>query len=198
MISRKAAKAQSRGFYSSRLGVVARDSSFLSTFMNNSRTSCMRLASLIAVVTLSFGFAVAQPPKDKSKEAFKLSADEQAVLDLVNAERKKANLSPVKINEKLTKAAREHSTNMAKQNKLDHTLDGKGPGDRITATGYKYSTVAENIAMGQKTPADAMQTWFNSTDHKANILGNYTEFGIGIASDANGQRYWTQVFTTPK
>jgi len=154
----------------------------------------MCFISSILITTVSLGLTVAEPQKVKPKETFKLSTDEQAVLDLVNAERKKANLSPLKVNEQLTKAAREHSTNMAKQDKLDHSLDGNGPGDRVTATGYKYSSVAENIAMGQKTPAAVMQTWLNSADHKANILGDYVDFGIGISTDSNGQRYWTQVF----
>ena len=64
------------------------------------------------------------PPKlDDKKPAFKLSEDEQTVLDLTNAERRKLKLPPLKANELLTKAAREHSANMAKQKKMDHVLD---------------------------------------------------------------------------
>src|SRR3954451_2607533 len=72
--------------------------------------------------------------KDK-KEAFKLSADEQAVIDLTNAERKKADkcLEPLKMNPKLTEAARKHAANMAAQEKLEHELDGKTPSDRAEA-----------------------------------------------------------------
>lgn len=129
---------------------------------------------------------------------FKLSDDEQAVLDLTNAERKKQNLPALKANEALTRAAREHSANMAKQQKLDHVLDEKGPDARVKAIGYKYSALAENCAMGQKTPAEAITTWIESAPHKANLLnGTYTEIGIGVAADATGQRYWTQVFAKP-
>jgi uncharacterized protein YkwD len=140
------------------------------------------------------------PPKaDDKKPAFKLSVDEQAVLDLTNAERKKQNLQPLKVNELLTKTARGHSANMAKQQKLDHELDGKKAHERIEALGYKFSAMAENIAMGQKTPGDAVRSWMTSTaGHKENMLSKeYNEIGIGIAADANGQRYWTQVFATP-
>ncbi len=137
------------------------------------------------------------PQKPKPKEAFKPTADEQAVLELVNAERKKENLSPLKINEKLTQAARDHSANMAKQNKLDHTLDEKGPAHRIQAVGYKFSSFAENIAMGQTTPAEVMKSWMESEGHKKNLLGDYVDIGIGVATDAMGQKYWTQVFATP-
>jgi len=157
----------------------------------------MRIAPLMFVVTLTLGGADSPSQAQNAKEAFKLSKDEQAVLDLVNAERAKEKLSALKANEFLTKAARDHSANMAKQGKLDHTLDDKGPDERVKALGYQFSRVGENIAWGQSTPAAVMESWLSSTDHKANILGEYTEFGIGYATDADGRRYWTQVFATP-
>jgi len=156
----------------------------------------MRITSLILVAMFSGVCSLSQAQNPKAP--FKLSKDEQAVLDLVNAERAKEKLSPLKISELLTKAARDHSSNMAKQGKLDHKLDDKGPGERVKDVGYEWSSVAENIAHGQDTPAAAMETWMGSDPHKANILGQYTEFGIGIATDAEGRRYWTQVFAVPR
>lgn len=162
----------------------------------------MRLL-LITACTASMYWATptpADPPKaDDKKPAFKLSADEQAALDQTNAERKKAQLPALKVNELLTIAAREHSVNMAKQKKMDHVLDDKKPHERIEAIGYKFMAMAENVAMGQHTPAEAVRSWMNSTaGHKENILNKeYTEIGIGIATDSDGQRYWTQVFAKP-
>src|SRR4051812_1595324 len=85
--------------------------------------------------------------KDK-KEAFKLSAEEQGVIDQTNAERKKADksLEPLKMNPKLMEAARKHAANMAAQAKLEHELDGKTPADRADAAGYEWSVIGENIA----------------------------------------------------
>lgn len=132
------------------------------------------------------------------KEKFELSKEEQEVLDLTNKERKDACLPPVKPNEKLFKAARGHSANMARQDKLDHTLDNKDPGDRLKDAGYDFSSWAENVAKGQRTPAEAIETWIKSTDgHKENILSKHTEIGIGVARNADGTKYWTQVFATP-
>jgi uncharacterized protein YkwD len=37
----------------------------------------------------------------------------------------------------------------------------------------------------------------NSEGHKANILSQHVEIGIGIAATADGTRYWTQVFGNP-
>ena len=158
-----------------------------------------RFAALVFAGLFAASLAADPPKTDDKKPAFKLTDDEQAVVDRTNAERKKASVPPLKANELLTKAAREHSANMAKQQKLDHVLDGNGPADRITAAGYKFSAMAENVAMGQRTPAEVIASWMLSTaGHKENMLNStYTEIGIGIAADANGQRYWTQVFATP-
>jgi uncharacterized protein YkwD len=155
-------------------------------------TAVSLFSALLCVASLA-----AQPPA--AKPAFKLSADEQAVLDLTNSERKKEKLPALRPSELLTKAAREHSANMAKQQKLDHVLDDKKPDERLNALSYRFVAMAENIAMAQRTPAEAIATWMSSTaGHKENLLSkDYTEIGIGIAVDKDGQRYWTQVFAAP-
>lgn len=149
----------------------------------------------IAAAILTAVFAASSPADPPA--AFKLSVDERAVLDLVNAERARANLPPLKSNELLTRAARDHTANMARQGQLNHTLDGKGPGERLAAVGYRHAGWGENVAMGQPTPADAMADWMSSDGHRGNILGIFSEVGIGVAADANGHCYWTQVFAVP-
>lgn len=136
----------------------------------------------------------------KPREAgFVLSDDERTLLDLTNKERAKQNLPLLKPNEKLFQAARAHSANMAKQERLDHTLDGKGPAERLADLGYRHSGWGENCAAGQQTPAEAFKTWMNSDGHRANILNEpYAEIGIGVVAGANGTRYWTQVFGAPR
>lgn len=162
----------------------------------------MRLLTLLALAIIAVNMSSAQPPESRTpntapNKEFKLTAEEQAVLDLVNAERKKENLDPLKANEQLTKAAREHSINMAKQLKLAHELDDKRPADRVKETGYRDNGVGENVAYGAATPAAVMKMWMDSEGHKANILGKYTEFGVGSAIGTDGLKYWTQVFSTP-
>lgn len=150
-------------------------------------------------VVLWVAFVTAGPVVafDKKPE-LKLSADEQKVLDLTNAERKKADLPPLMVNAKLFAAARAHSTNMAAKEVLAHELDGKNFDARVRDQGYRLGYGGENCAMGQESPAEAVSSWMSSEGHKANILGkNYKEIGIGIAKDAKGQRYWTQVFAAP-
>jgi len=137
--------------------------------------------------------------KPASKNDIKLSDAEKEVLELTNAQRKAANLPALQPNEKLLKAARSHSENMAKQQKLAHDLDDKSPFDRVKALGYEFSSCGENVAMGQRTPKEAMESWMKSEGHRANILNSsFAEIGIGQAKDANGQVYWTQVFGAPR
>jgi uncharacterized protein YkwD len=153
------------------------------------------MRSPLVVLLLIPALAVAQP---KAKE-FKLSEDEQGVLDATNAERKAEGLPPLKPNPKLFAAARAHSENMAKQSKLDHVLDEKSPADRVKAAGYAFRMVGENVEHNAPTPAEAVKDWMNSPGHKANILNkDFTEIGIAVARNDKGEPYWTQVFARPR
>ncbi|MFD3518020.1 sigma-70 family RNA polymerase sigma factor [Streptomyces sp. NPDC058657] len=119
----------------------------------------------------------------------------QEVVALINSERAKAGCSPVTSNGLLATAAQRHSQDMIARGYFDHTSpDGDGPGERVTAAGYKWSTYGENIAAGQSSPAKVMETWMNSPGHRANILNcAFKEVGMGIAGPSGGP-HWTQVF----
>ncbi|MGW7365937.1 sigma-70 family RNA polymerase sigma factor [Streptomyces sp. NPDC054841] len=125
------------------------------------------------------------------------SGDAEQVVALVNSERAKAGCGPVTSNDKLATAAQRHSADMAARDYFDHTSpDGTDPGDRITAAGYRWSTYGENIARGQQSPASVMDSWMNSSGHRANILNcSFKEIGVGI-HDASGGPWWTQAFGT--
>lgn len=119
----------------------------------------------------------------------------QQVTELVNTERSKNGCGPVRQNSRLDTAAQRHSADMDARDFFDHTNpDGVGPGERITAAGYAWSTYGENIAMGQRPPAQVMESWMNSSGHRANILNcSFKEIGVGI-HDTSGGPWWTQVF----
>ncbi|MER7910308.1 sigma-70 family RNA polymerase sigma factor [Streptomyces sp. NPDC096068] len=120
---------------------------------------------------------------------------EEQVIALVNAERAKEGCGAVTGNSLLAKAAQGHSDDMAARDFFDHTNpDGAGPGERVTATGYGWSTYGENIAMGQQTAEQVMEAWMNSPGHRANILNcSFKELGVGLHT-GDGGPYWTQVF----
>ena len=123
----------------------------------------------------------------------------KSVLKLVNRIRRKHNRSPVRLNLKLTKVAQSHSKDMAKHRKMSHVgSDGSNLVQRIQRSGYKYRACAENIARGQSSSREVMQSWIKSRGHRKNILSSkYSDIGIGIAYMRGGP-YWTQVFGSQK
>jgi len=130
--------------------------------------------------------------------ALDISPLEQQIIDLTNAERKKEGLGELKPSEKLFTAARGHSANMAVQDNMSHVLDGKSVEDRVKALDYPYFKVEENIAYNQQDAVALLTAWMNSPGHRENILSPViTEIGVGVAKNAKGEPYYTQVFGRP-
>jgi uncharacterized protein YkwD len=129
---------------------------------------------------------------------------EGAVLAIVNAERAKAGCGPLTIDARLAAAARKHSADMLARKYFSHvTPDGVTMAQRIDREGYRWWAIGENIAAGQREPADVMRAWMNSPGHRANILNcKFKQIGIGVAGyparNAPGRPVWTQDFGTPR
>ncbi|MFD9521392.1 CAP domain-containing protein [Streptomyces sp. NPDC059979] len=138
-----------------------------------------------------------QAPQPSATAAPPASGAVAQVLALVNQERAAAGCSAVALNAKLTKAAQDHSADMASHSNMSHTgSDGSDPGTRITRAGYTWRTYGENVAYGYSTPEKVMEGWMNSQGHRENILNcAFKEIGIGLAQPGN---YWTQAFGTAR
>jgi uncharacterized protein YkwD len=161
----------------------------------------MNLRSFVAAAAL-FALLSLASAQDKNEPEFKLSKDEQDLVDATNAARAKMKLPPLKVNPILTKVARAHSANMAKQKKLDHKLDGKLPDERVDDAGYDYAKCNENVGWWPNTKAGQLTDGFmNSEVHRKNILGDFEEIGVGWApgpKPVSGEKgfYATEVFGT--
>lgn len=155
------------------------------------------MRSCLAFLLLVPGLALTETkPEEKKVE---LSEVEKGIIEQTNAQRKAAGLPELVPNAKLMESARGHSNNMASQSRMAHVLDGRSHSDRATAAGYSYSSLGENIAWNQQTPEQVLDCWMRSSGHRANILGRgYTEIGVAVAINERGERYWTQVFGTPR
>ena len=130
-----------------------------------------------------------EPDNGGSQDAY---AD--AVVELVNAERAKAGLSPLSVHEGVAEAANTRAHEI--KNTFSHTRpDGSSFSTVLTQAGISYRSVGENIAYGQSSPEAVMQSWMNSSGHRANILNrDFTSIGVGHYKDASGTDYWTQLF----
>jgi uncharacterized protein YkwD len=128
-----------------------------------------------------------------------------STLCLLNAERRRHGLRPLRLNERLARAARAHSQDMARNRYFDHnSQNGSSFVDRIRRTGYLNGArrwkVAENIAWGTDwlaSPRAIMKAWMDSPGHRANILdGSYREIGIGVATRSGPKAIYTTDFGT--
>lgn len=128
-----------------------------------------------------------------------IRTQENEVIRLVNVERTKRGLQPLKANWELSRVARLKSQDMANKGYFSHQSPTYGsPFNMMENFGIRFSSAGENIAYGQKTPAQVMTAWMNSPGHRANILSpSYTEIGVGLAKNKNGVPYWTQMFIKP-
>ncbi|MFT7839968.1 CAP domain-containing protein [Saccharothrix sp. BKS2] len=117
---------------------------------------------------------------------------EDEVVTLVNEARELAGCAPLAVDERVVEAARKHSTDMAERGYFSHTTpDGVDFAQRMRTEGYP-NPGGENIAKGQRSAKQVMNSWMNSDGHRRNILNcGFTTIGVGL--DTRGW-YWTQNF----
>jgi len=114
-----------------------------------------------------------------------LSKAEKLTLDLHNKTRKENSLKPLCLDSTLTRAAREHSKDMAKRDYFDHKSSrGEGTAERLRSLGYEWSAAGENLARGSgssSTAKNRFEAWMKSKGHRLNILNErYEQVGVGV------------------
>lgn len=153
--------------------------------------------------------AVSSPSKSEPAASAAPTPEEHKMLELTNARRRLDGKHDLKHNLLLMAAARAHSENMAKLDQFAHEVEGKSVQHRVDAQRYRWSFVGENLAYAWSigyplthsiySVEHHIECLMNSPGHRANILsGNFTELGIGIHVTADGRKYFTQVFGTPR
>ena len=123
----------------------------------------------------------------------------ELILKLVNQERSKAGVPALTLSQQLTDIANTKAKDMADKNYFSHQSPTYGsPFDMLKRFGVSFSYAGENIAAGQKSAQEVMQSWMNSSGHKANILNkNYTQLGVGYTTGGQYGTEWVQLFIRP-
>lgn len=128
------------------------------------------------------------------------SNEERRAFELINAERRARGQKPLAWDGSLTRVARFHSENMARQGFFNH-IDRNGSDIRERAYAHGvggWKVLGENIAYNQGYPdpaAFAVERWMTSSKHRENILnGEFTHAGLGVARTSDGRVFFTQVF----
>lgn len=103
------------------------------------------------------------------------------IVHRINEFRAEFRLAPVRLDERLNTAAQAHADDMARRDYFDHVSPGGGTvGDRATEAGYSWRRVLENLAAGHASPAEAVEGWKLSNDHRHAMLDrNVEEAGVG-------------------
>lgn len=122
----------------------------------------------------------------------------QAAFESHNRMRIEANLKPLTRNPQLDASATAHAKEMASRREMSHVgADGSMAAQRIDREHYPYQRVGENVARGQRSAEHVMKGWEDSPGHLKNILGDYTEVGLAVALDEDGNPFWCVNFATP-
>ncbi len=169
---------------------------------------CARLLaagiSAVGIIRVADGWHVvlARPAKRELPEADGIGEETLAAVNAARAAPRKCGdeqfgaAPPLRLNRALDAAALSHSRYMAQVRYFNHQQkNGSVVGDRALRAGYRWRTIGENIASGQRTAQEAVEGWLDSPGHCANIMNAaFVEMGVGYAvNPARGTLYWTQV-----
>ncbi|MFD6159814.1 CAP domain-containing protein [Nocardia sp. NPDC060256] len=145
------------------------------------------------------------PTKPEPDAGTGATAWEKQVLDLTNTERRKKGCQPLRLDERLTRAARLHNQEMRDRRYFNHISPDPShpyPEHRAKAQGYQ-DDVTEIIALGATSPREAMQGWMSSSGHREELLNcSWKSVGIGALKGDSGRGnslldqgpWWTQMF----
>jgi uncharacterized protein YkwD len=159
-----------------------------------------RLAAIAGAGLLVASFLVPATAA-AATETWTISQAEQALVNMLNADRTAAGLVPVQVDSRLMAIARARSTDMATKHYFSHTQpDGRNVFDILTAQKIIWYSAGEIIAWNNYpldlSASNANSQWMNSPGHKAIVLSTTLNYvGVGIAIDAaSGKKYFTAVY----
>lgn len=151
------------------------------------------LAAVLACAMLGAPAAHAAPPckhaDDRAGDATEVQSA-KATVCLLNKERTGRGLHTLRLNDRLSKAARGHTLDMVRRHYFEHvSKSGSDVVDRLFHVGYLHRTgswmVGENLAWGtgqRSTPRQIMSAWMHSAGHRHNILtARFRDVGVGVA-----------------
>ncbi|MBI5356779.1 hypothetical protein HZB78_04165 [Candidatus Collierbacteria bacterium] len=107
------------------------------------------------------------------------------VFEQINQQRAENSLPGLKLNDKLSEAARRKASDMFASNYWAHInpTNGREPWFFFDAVGYDYRYAGENLARDFGTTPPMIKAWINSPTHKENIVSTrYQETGIAVVN----------------
>lgn len=132
---------------------------------------------------------------------------ERRVLDEANAFRRRQGLAVLVREPRLDLAARGFARSLTGLRRFDHDADGRDPADRVEATGYRWCSVAENLAwqfdsrgfQAAELSGRLVDGWIASPGHRRNLLDDrVSQTGVGVVQARDGRWFAVQLFARPE
>lgn len=116
------------------------------------------------------------------------AADSDTIFSQVNSNRAANGLGALKLNSSMSSVAQAWAQQMAANGVMSHNASN------CAQVPAGWTRCGENVAYGYPDGSATMTAWMNSPGHKANILGDYTDIGVGWFVDGNGVSWSVQTF----
>jgi uncharacterized protein YkwD len=141
--------------------------------------------------------AIDAPPDGEG--SLDATAAQERLLELINADRERAGLHKLALDDKLNAVALAHSEDMHVSGFVGHTSPTTGgPPDRVQRAGIRTPLVLENAGRGYSA-SEVHRGLMDSPGHRANVLSpDATHVGIGVLVEREDDRnayLVTQLFT---
>lgn len=148
---------------------------------------------LLAVSAVALWSAASPAGATPGSEAVRMQSLETGVLASLNAFRKEHGLGPLRLSPSLSRAARQHSMEMAERGYFAHDSANGSTFDKRIARFYpmgfhRYWSVGENLLWSSPDidAAGALKMWMASPEHRANLLkGEWREIGLSAVHVAS-------------
>lgn len=141
---------------------------------------------------------VAPPAEETSPSvspAATLTPEEEQLVNLINAEREKEGVAPLKVDPALVATARLKSKDLVVNQYFAHQSPTYGsPFEMFRAAGITYRYAGENLA-GALTVERAHALLLQSPGHRANMINPlFTRVGVGITSGGSSGKVFVEHF----
>lgn len=121
------------------------------------------------------------------------------LISALNQARTKEKKRTLKRQATLERIAIKHAKEIAAADELNHDSDdGSGPAKQLEKAGYRFRKLAQELFSGEYDSKVIVDTWLNEAIHRDNVLGDFTDVGVGYATTPKGIPYWCIILTKPR
>lgn len=136
--------------------------------------------------------ASSEPETATINTKYNYTSDELEVLNLINNYRVSKGLSSLQKIDYIATVAEGHDNYMISVGQVSHNNFAERHQSLVNNLGAK--SVSENVAYNYATPQGVLNAWLASDGHRLNIEGDFTHFSIAIRANAEGKKYYTNLF----